>query len=234
MQIEISSDADEAAGRAASLVFEAAQTVLGQKEHFTVAFSGGSTAPKLLNALARLPLPWERIQVYQVDERIAPPGDKARNLNALLEMSSPRGPLPTDNLHPMPVEMTPPEEAADAYEHRLQEQIGRPPVFDLVHLGLGADGHTASLVPDDPVLEVMSRDVAVSQTYQGFRRLTLTYPVLNRARRLVFLVTGAGKREALARLLAHDKSIPAGRLELDSAHIIVDEAAMPEVMAAGS
>lgn len=234
MQIEIRSDAPEAAARAAELVFEAAQTVLEQKEHFTVAFSGGSTAPKLLQSLALLPLPWEQMHVYQVDERIAPPGHKARNLNALLEISRPRGPLPTDNLHPMPVEITPPEDAAAAYECEMLDLIGRPPVFDLVHLGLGADGHIASLVPEDPVLEVTGQDVAVSQTYQGFRRLTLTYPVLNRARRLVFLVTGAGKREALARLLAHDKSIPAGHLDLKNAYLIVDEAAVPEAMTAGS
>jgi 6-phosphogluconolactonase len=98
-----------------------------------------------------------------------------------------------------------------------------PDRFDLIHLGLGADGHTASLVPDDPVLEVTDRRVAMTETeYMGTRRMTLTYPVLDSARRILFLVTGDGKDEALSRLLAGDRSIPAGRVENENSLLVTD------------
>jgi 6-phosphogluconolactonase/glucosamine-6-phosphate isomerase/deaminase len=119
----------------------------------------------------------------------------------------------------MPVEAPDLEDAARLYESEL------PDVIDLVHLGLGLDGHTASLLPGDPVLDVSDRLVAVTDEYEGFRRMTLTYPALDAARELVWLVTGETKRDVLARLLAGDESIPAGRISNPHQLVIADAAA---------
>ena len=111
------------------------------------------------------------------------------------------------------------------YAQTLQEIAGSPPVLDLVHLGLGPDGHTASLVPGDPVLDVTDADVALTGVYQGRRRMTLTYPILNRARRILWLVTGSEKAGPLVRLRQGDPSIPAGRVRQDQALVLADRAA---------
>jgi len=128
-------------------------------------------------------------------------------------------------MHAMPVEAADLDRAAGQYALTLQEVAGLPPVLDLVHLGLGPDGHTASLVPGDPVLDVTDADVAVTGPYQGRRRMTLTFPIINRSRRVLWLVTGGEKAGTLVRLRDGDPSIPASRVRQDRALILADRAA---------
>jgi 6-phosphogluconolactonase len=182
---------------------------------FTFAVSGGRT-PWAMFAHLTGRMPWEKVTIYQVDERVAPDGDPDRNLTQL------RASLPTGvaaDVRAMPVEAHDLEAAAVEYAAAL------PAALDLVHLGLGPDGHTASLVPGDPVLDVLDRDVAVTGLYQGWQRMTLTYSTLNRARQILWLVTGEDKVDALARLRAGDTSIPAGRVSSANALVIADAAA---------
>ena len=159
---------------------------------------------------------------------MAPAGDPDRNLTHLRASLLANAPLPPENIHAMPVEQDDLAAASIAYGQVLQASAGDPPVLDLVHLGLGPDGHTASLVPGDPVLAVDDRFVGTTAPYQGHPRMTLTYPVLNQARQILFVVTGDEKVDALARLVRHDPSIPAGRVRPDSATILADRAAAGE------
>ena len=187
------------------------------------------------HALANAPgvatddVPWHAVRIFQVDERIAPAGDPDRNLTHLRESLAALAPFPPDLICPMPVESPNPAAAATQYAHALEAITGSPPVLDLAHLGLGPDGHTASLVPGDPVLEVADRDVALTGIYMGRRRMTLTYPVLNRARRILWLVTGAEKADKLAQLIAADPAIPAGRIRQDVATVLADDAAAASI-----
>jgi len=213
IEIEILPDADAVAERGASFVAGQAATAVAARGGFTLAVSGGRTPWAMVAHLAGR-MPWERIAVFQVDERVAPDDDPDRNLTHLLR-SLPVG----ADVHAMPVGAPDLDAAAATYAAEL------PGVFDLVHLGLGPDGHTASLVPGDPVLDVTDRDVALTRRYQGRRRMTLTYRVLNRARRVLWLVTGEDKADALRRLRAGDRSIPAGRVSPDGALILADRAA---------
>src|SRR5262249_35091197 len=137
----------------------------------------------------------------------------------------PDAPVGAEQIHAMPVEWPDLDAAAAQYERLLCEIAGSPPLLDLVHLGLGADGHTASLVPGDPVLDVTDREVAVTGVYQGRRRLTWTYPTLNRARRVLWVVTGSDKSAMLQRLCEGDRSIPAGRVRREQALLLADRAA---------
>jgi 6-phosphogluconolactonase len=179
----------------------------------------------MLRALADEPMPWKDLHVVQVDERVAPPGDPDRNLTYLRASLLEHAPLPPEQIHAMPVEDSDLEAAAATYARVLQQVAGSPPVLDLAHLGLGPDGHTASLVPGDPVLEVTDRDVALTGVYQRRRRMTLTYPLLNRSRRILWLVTGAEKVQMLGRLQRGDPSIPAGRICPDEGLVLADFAA---------
>ena len=193
-----------------------------------VAVSGGETPWRMLESLRALDLPWRDIHVAQVDERVASRGDPRRNLARLEQILVTQGPLARDNLLAMPVEADDLDVAAAGYQQRLEALAGRPLVLDLVQLGLGADGHTASLVPGDPVLDVADRDVAISHKYQGLPRMTLTLPALDRARRRLWLVTGAAKAARAAELLAGRAATdaPALRVTRTEAALIADEAAL--------
>jgi len=199
--------------------------VVADRGRFALAVSGGSTPMRMLRALTLEDVPWDRVDLLQVDERVAPDGAADRNLTALRESL----PAPA-RVHPMPVERGDLEAAAKRYAETLASVAGSPPVLDLVHLGLGDDGHTASLVPGDPVLDVRDREVAISGPYQGRRRMTLTYPALDRARQVLWLVTGEGKAAMLARLHAGDAAIPAGRVRAARATVFADHAAAAEIV----
>jgi 6-phosphogluconolactonase len=190
-----------------------------------MAVSGGKTPWQMLRALANEEVPWKGVYVAQVDERVAPPGDPDRNLTHLRESLLSHAPLAPNQILAMPVEEANLESAAAEYARTLQESAGSPAILDLVHLGLGPDGHTASLVPNDPVLNVMDRDVAVTGIYMGRRRMTLTYPVINRARRILWIATGTEKAEMFQRLLKGDATIPAGKVRQENAMVLADRAA---------
>ena len=191
----------------------------------TLAFSGGTTPWQALRALAGEDVPWDRVHLFQVDERVAPSGDPERNYTHLKEALIDRIAVPSANVHPMPVEEEDLDEGARRYEAILRQIAGTPPVLDLVQFGLGEDGHTASLFPGDAALQVIDKDVAITGLYMGRRRMTLTFPAIDRARCILWLVTGAGKAAALERLRAGDRSIPAGRVRSDRAVLLVDTAA---------
>jgi 6-phosphogluconolactonase len=215
IDLEVLPDAEALAARAAAVIEAAAEGAVDDRGTFHWAVSGGATP---VPTFRRLALPWSGTGTFQVDERVAPEGDDDRNLTHLRRALSADG---VATVRPMPVEVDDLESAAAAYERSLPER------FDLVHLGIGDDGHTASLLLDDPVLEVRDRGVAVTGTFRGRRRMTLTYPVLDRARRIVWIVAGSTKRGALARLLAGDTSIPAGRVMAVDQLVLADADAAP-------
>ncbi len=225
MKIEVFPDPGAAAIAAARLIAAEARDAVAQRGRFVIAFSGGRSPGGMLRALARENLPWDKVHILQVDERVAPAGDPDRNLTHLRESLLDHVPIPEGNIHAMPVEAPDLEAAAVHYALTLQGLAGSPPVLDFVHLGLGPDGHTASLVPGDPVLEVAEADIGVTGPYQGHRRMTLTFPALNRARRILWFVTDGNKAEMLARLGKADPSIPAGRVRQAAAVIVADKAA---------
>jgi 6-phosphogluconolactonase len=217
-RLEVLADERAAARRAAELIAVAGSEAAAARGPFGMALSGGRSPWAMLAILGELEqMPWEAAELFQVDERIAAPGSEDRNLtHMVLGLSMDH----QSALRPMPVTQRDLEAAAREYESSLPER------FDLVHLGLGPDGHTASLVPVDPVLEVADRRVALTGgEYQGHRRMTLTYPAIDSARQILWLVTGAAKREPLAKLLAADPSIPAGRVRNENMVVVADEAA---------
>jgi 6-phosphogluconolactonase len=231
-------DAASAAALAAQQIAAACREAVDARGHAVIAVSGGTTPWLMLEHLAGLELPWASIHLAQVDERIAPRGDARRNLTRLERTLVTDGPLPRAHLHAMPVEAASAATAAADYQRLLEQMAGRPATLDLVQLGLGVDGHTASLVPGDPVLEVADRDVAIGAPYQGLPRMTLTYPALDRARRRLWLVTGAEKAARLAELLAGAPGdAPAVRVSRADAIVVADAAALatgaarPEIVA---
>jgi len=225
MMREIFDDVFSAAEAAASRIAADACEAVRARGVFTFAVSGGETPWIMLRELVRKDVPWQNVHIFQVDERVAADRHPDRNLTHLRESLLNHVPLPADHVHPMPVTSTDLETAAASYARTLHRIAGSPAVLDLVHLGLGQDGHTASLVPEDPVLEITDRDVALTGVYQGRYRMTLTCSVLSRARKVLWVVTGKQKAEMLRRLCRGDRSIPAGHIDSGRALLIADRAA---------
>jgi 6-phosphogluconolactonase len=218
IELEVAGDEKAASRRAAELIAAAGDAAAAERGRFAFAMSGGRSPWAMLAILGDLEgMPWERTELFQVDERVASPGSPDRNLtHMVLGLSMEHQAA----LRPMPVTQRDLDAAAREYEASLPERL------DLVHLGLGPDGHTASLVPADPVLDVTDRRVAITaEPYQDHRRMTLTYPALEAARRIVWLVSGPDKKEPLTKLLAGDESIPAGRVRNEDTIVVADEAA---------
>ena len=225
MEIEVLADADAVARRAAAFIADAARTAAEARGRFVFAVSGGRTPWIMLRALAEEEVPWEAVEIVQVDERVAPEGDADRNLTHLRESLLERATLKPGQIHAMPVAAEDLDGAAREYGDVLRNLTAPSGRLDLVHLGLGPDGHTASLIPGAPVLDVLDAPVAVTGVYQGRRRMTLTYPVLDNARRILWVVTGDDKQEMLLRLREGDASIPAGRIADGAAVVMADRAA---------
>jgi len=225
VKIEVYPDDDVVARKAAAVIAAAARAAVTSRGRFIMAVSGGHTPWLMLRALAADELPWQQVHIAQVDERVAPAADPDRNLAHLRASLLDHAPLPPDHIHAMPVEAADLDRAAAQYALTLRDVAGSPPVFDLVHLGLGPDGHTASLVPGDPVLDITDADVAVTGAYHGRRRMTLTFPIINRSRLVLWLVTGSEKAATLVRLRDGDRSIPASRVRQDRSLVLADRAA---------
>ena len=223
MRLEVLADPAAVAIRAAEAIALDARAAVTSRGRFSIALSGGRTPWAMIQALTHLEMPWPHVRVVQVDERIAPAGHADRNWSRVKTLLSSR--MDDANMAAMPVESPDLVSAVERYQKTLSEVAGRPPVLDLVHLGLGVDGHTASLVPGDAALDIEHSDVALTGEYQGRRRMTLTYPVLNRARHVLWVITGEDKAAMLARLLKRDPTIPAGRVHADHATVIADRAA---------
>jgi 6-phosphogluconolactonase len=220
-KLEVLDDADAVHARGVQLIAEAAKAAVADRGGCALAVSGGHDPWPMFSQLEDLFGDWDKTEIFQVDERVAPAGSDERNLTHLIESLSIGA---QGSIRPMPVTDDDLEAAADRYAASLPEAI------DLAHLGIGPDGHTASLVPGDPVLEVTDRRVAVtSGEYQGVRRMTLTYPELERVRSLLWVVTGEEKQDALAKLIAQDPSTPSGRVQPGGDSLILaDRAAAPD------
>jgi 6-phosphogluconolactonase len=215
--------ANDLASATAAHIVERARETLAERGRFVLAVSGGSTPGPMLSALFAIDVDWPRVVILQVDERVAPAGHADRNLTDLRARLADT-PAEAAELCAMPVGDRELAAAADGYASPLRRVAGDPPVIDLVQLGLGGDGHTASLVPGDPSVVEQEADVAVTGEYEGRSRMTLTFPALNRARHIVWMIGGAAKAEALHRLVAGDASIPATRVRRD-AIVFADPAA---------
>jgi 6-phosphogluconolactonase len=215
--LRVFDDAAMLAQESARFVCERARAQTGS---FVLCLSGGSTPRPVYEALAAPPLrerfPWDRTEFFFGDERFVPPDDAASNARMAYEAMLSRAPVPPQNVHPIPTIGVTPGQAAAQYDRTLGAlRAARPPdtpLFDVNLLGVGDDGHTASLLPGEPVLDVRDRQVAVVAQGRPQMRITLTYPALESSRAVVFLLQGAGKRAILDRLLCGDDTLPAGRL----------------------
>ena len=228
MKVEIFPDEASLAKRAAAVMAEEARAAVAARGRFVMAVSGGKSPWVMLADLANEDVPWPNVHVFQIDERIAPEGDPDRNYTHLRASLLEHAPIPERQIYAMPVTMPDSEAAARQYAQTLEGIAGKPPVLDLAHLGLGPDGHTASLIPGDPVLKVTDRDIAITGVYQGRNRMTMTYPVINRARKILWLVSGKDKVNAFPKLRAGDPSVPAGRISQAQALLLADKDATGE------
>ena len=225
MRVHVAATAEEAAAQAAEWLRAEIARAAAARGHCLLALSGGRSPWRMLHELRRLRVHWHALQVFQADERVVPATDERRNARQIGDRLVAPEALTAGQFHAMPVERADLPTGAAEYARLLAEHAGTPPVLDVVHLGLGADGHTASLVPGDPLLADTSADVGVSVAYQGTRRMTLMLRCLNAARHRLWLVAGADKAAALGALWHGATSIPAGRVAREAAFVFADAAA---------
>lgn len=222
MNLQTFNNAETVAKMAAAFIANEARTAIQKRNCFLMAVSGGKTPWIMLRHLAEESIDWSKVHIFQVDERIAPAGSPDRNWTHLQESLLLNEATKAVHLYPMPVNATNLEAGAEQYARQLEAFRGAPVMFDLIHLGLGADGHTASLLPGDDALNVIDQDIAITGIYQGHHRMTLTYPLINRSRKILWIITGKEKQKALQQLLNRDKSIPAGSISQTSAEVMAD------------
>ena len=233
--VEVAKDPEALAHRAAGWITDLAAA---SRDRFAICLSGGSTPRRLYQLLAESPyrdaLPWDRIHWFWGDERFVPWDHPDSNYGMVHEALLGRVPAPPGNIHGIATNGTP-ADAAAAYErvlksyYRSESLDPTRPLFDIQILGLGPDGHTASLIPGTSVLDERRRWVAEVIGGRPEPRITLTYPVLESSRHTAFLVVGADKRETLSRALAGDQALPAARMRPVGELIwFVDEAARPQ------
>jgi 6-phosphogluconolactonase len=228
IEMEILADAEALAARTADLVAERLADAIAGRTLATLAVSGGGTPLPFFAALAERKLAWEAVHVFQVDERVAPSGHADRNLTGLRAALLDRVPIPPGNVHPMPVEADDLQAAAAAYADEVRSLIAPVGGLDVVHLGLGDDGHTASWPPGDPVVD-SAADVAAIGPFNGRRRMTLTPPAVNRAGWIVWQIEGAAKAPVVARLVAGDPALPASRVRRHAVTLLADTAAAADL-----
>lgn len=222
MQINVYSSAEEVAHEAAKWISSLAKRKIESKGSFSFALSGGRTPWEMLAKLAQENLPWEKINLFQVDERIAPEGHKDRNLTQLFQVLQGTRLMTRLNIFPMHVISENLQEACEEYAQHIERITGNS-MLDLIHLGMGTDGHTASLIPGDKVCDVGNQMIALTaQPYQGRQRMTMTYPLINQAENILWLITGEEKKEMLVRMLNKDPEIPAGKIKQDQAILMTD------------
>jgi 6-phosphogluconolactonase len=225
MEIQRYPNAHELTQAAAELIAEDCRRTLAERRgSYTLGLSGGKTPPLMFDALVDLPVPWRRVHVFQVDERVAPAGSEDRNFTQLSDRLLAHIEIPEENVHAMPVETDDLDFACRRYEETIRRVTNGSPL-DLLQLGLGDDGHTASLAPGDPILGLTDRDVSYVERFNGLPRMSMTLPTLNRARRIVWLATGSARADMCRRLVAGDRTIPAGRVENDDIALLVDSEA---------
>ncbi len=234
MKLSVAPNPAAAAAEAAAMLAARIAAAVKARGVCSVALSGGQTPWQMLEALLGEPVSWGALQVFQVDERAVPCDDERRNGRRIRELLVRPGGLPAAQFHAMSIDGAALGRCASDYCETLVEHAGAPPVLDVVQLGLGPDGHTASLVPGDPLLDLTDAEVGVSGFYQGAQRLSLTFAALNRARCILWLVTGEAKAAALRRLVDGDATIPAGRVARAQATIVADAAAATMLFATDS
>jgi 6-phosphogluconolactonase len=212
---------------------------LAGDRQFAICCSGGSTPKRLYEVLAEpataARFPWKRVHWFWGDERFVPHDHPDSNYRMVRDALLSRVAVPERNVHAVPTAGLSPEQAAAAYQRTLQEFYGattlRPvrPLFDVTLLGIGEDGHTASLFPENPALEEETRWAVAVIGAKSEARITLTYPALDSSADAVFLVTGKGKREPVARARSGDRALPAARIRpVGRLHWFIDRAAAPE------
>lgn len=225
MNVRVVADAELLANDAAAFIAEESRLAIAARNRFTLALSGGRSPVRLFEALAKQEnIAWEDVHVLQVDERAVPAASPDRNFRAIRKHLLDQVPIPESHVHPMPAEAGDLTAAAEAYAMTLARILGPGKTLDLVHLGLGSDGHTASLLPGDPALSSVG-DVVVSHEYQGARRLSLSLPAICRARQRVWFITGRAKSAMVKRAMAGDAAIPAGRVTRENSTFFIDREA---------